>query len=89
MKVGELRALLAEYDQDATVLIAGFETQASVHVAEVDMVTECKSLSQPEDAMLGNRAISVSGDSSVWIGWSKDYRTENFLHAVADPENYS
>ncbi|ATA26775.1 hypothetical protein BIY26_07130 [Brenneria goodwinii] len=89
MKVSELQKLLAACDQDATVLIAGFETTASLFVAEADLVTQCKSVPQPESSMSGNRSISLDGDSSIWIGWSKDYRTESFLDAIKNPEKYS
>ncbi|ENH3410722.1 MAG TPA: hypothetical protein VGI71_04020 [Scandinavium sp.] len=88
MKVKELQAMLAGYDPDATVLISGFETTASLWVAEADTVTNCASVLQPETPMLGNRKLSSDGDASVWIGWRNDYRTDTFLHALATPEDY-
>ncbi|MBA0211890.1 hypothetical protein [Pectobacterium brasiliense] len=88
MKVRELQALLAKYDPDTTVLIAGFETTASLYVAEADLVIPCSSVSKSECAMSGNRNISVEGEPSIWIGWNNDYRTEIFLDAVVNPEKY-
>ncbi|HHH1744447.1 TPA: hypothetical protein ACPY9J_004081 [Yersinia enterocolitica] len=86
MKIRELQEILANYDPEATVLVAGFETTASSWVAEVDLVTPCTSVLQKESEMLGNRKLTHIGDPSVWIGWSKDYRTESFLYAVVNPE---
>ncbi|WP_447886160.1 hypothetical protein [Serratia fonticola] len=88
MKVRELQAILAECDPDATVLISGFETTASLWVAEADTVTPCTSVLQPESSTLGNRKLARDGDASVWIGWSNDYRTSSFLDAVVTPEEY-
>ncbi|UVO09334.1 hypothetical protein LW347_04995 [Pectobacterium polonicum] len=88
MKVKELQAILAACDQDSVVLIAGFETTASLYVAEADLVIPCNSVSKSEGAMSGNRNISVEGEPSIWIGWNNDYRTKTFLDAVANPEEY-
>lgn len=30
-----------------------------------------------------------SGAPTVWIGWSKDYRTASFIDAVGNPAEYS
>lgn len=88
MKVKELQAMLAECDPEATVLISGFETTASLWVAEADTVTTCVSVVQTETPTLGNRKLSSEGDASVWIGWRNDYRTNTFLNAVASPEDF-
>lgn len=88
MKVRELQALLTECNPDATVLISGFETTASLWVAEADTVTPCVSVSQPESSTLGNRKLASDGEASVWIGWRNDYRTNSLLDAVANPEEY-
>lgn len=79
MKVKELREMLAQCDQDATVLIAGFETTATALVAEADTIIPCLSSTHPEEPMSGNRILSVNGSASIWIGWSNDYRTESFI----------
>jgi len=79
MKVKQLQALLANEDPDAEVVIAGFETHTSPDVAEADLIIRCKTVPSPEDSMMGNRKLQEDGASSVWIGWSKDYRTEYFL----------
>lgn len=88
MKVSELQALLAKCDPNATVLVAGFETTTTLWVAEADLTIQCKSVPKHEDIFAGNRNISLNGDAAIWIGWSKDYRTESFLDAVSNPESY-
>ncbi|POE07488.1 hypothetical protein BV921_18995 [Pectobacterium odoriferum] len=64
-------------DPERIVLVLGFETVTTMHAAEPDLVIQCKSNLCKEDAILGNRCVSLfgqTGESSVWIGWSKDYR---------------
>ncbi|GKW29447.1 hypothetical protein AB6D34_18430 [Pectobacterium brasiliense] len=89
MKVKELQAYLSECDPESVVLIPGFETVATMQAAEPDLVIQCKSNLCKEDAMLGNRCVSPfgqTGESSVWIGWSKDYRSDYFLYYLKNPE---
>lgn len=89
MKVKELQACLAECDPESLVLISGFETVATMLAAEPDLVIQCKSNPYKEDAMSGNRCVSSfgqTGEPSVWIGWSKDYRSDYFLHYLENPE---
>ncbi|MBA0170455.1 hypothetical protein [Pectobacterium versatile] len=86
MKVKELQKYLAACDPDNIILIAGFETVSTMLVAEPDLVIQCKSVPYKEDAMSGNRCVCSNGDSSVWIGWNNDYRTEHFLDHFAAPE---
>lgn len=66
MKVKELQAILAACDQDSVVLIAGFETTASLYVAEADLVIPCNSVSKsggqcPETATFRLRVSHLSG----------------------------
>ncbi|MGB3251624.1 hypothetical protein [Buttiauxella gaviniae] len=86
MKIKELQEILASCDPDATVLIAGFETTASAFVAEADTVVKCNSTySEEGDHFSGDREVTLTGDNSVWIGWSDDYRTESFLRELPEP----
>lgn len=89
MKVKDLKALIANADDEATVLVAGFETVACNWVAEADLVIECKTVTELENSMLGIRKLVREGESAIWIGWTNDYRTKSFLDAVKDPEEYS
>ncbi|GAB7259009.1 hypothetical protein [Dickeya ananatis] len=86
MKIKELQEELSKYDPDATVLVAGFETTATSLVAEADTIIPCSSVPRADEPMSGNRALSVDGNTSIWIGWSKDYRTESFLYSIAMKE---
>jgi hypothetical protein len=89
MKVKQLAALLANEDPEAEVIVAGFETTASAHAAEADSVLRCKVISCTESSMMGNKKLAADGQSAVWIGWSKDYRTDSFIDAIANPAEYS
>lgn len=83
MKVKDLQALLSVCDPEATVVVDGYESVHSPELAEVDLVSLCKSDEKLEDPVTGNRMLSDSGIPSVWIGWSKDYRTEESLLETA------
>lgn len=83
MKVKELQQKLAECDPEAIVLVAGFETTATLAVAEADAIISCTTEPCSEDSMSGNRVLSSCGNPSIWIGWSKDYRTESFMYAAS------
>ncbi|EPM1694334.1 hypothetical protein L9F31_004252 [Klebsiella pneumoniae] len=82
MKVKDLIALLQNQDQDAEIVIAGFETVCSKMVAQPDMVIPCLSVAATPDCYEGNRQLSTSGEPSVWIGWSGDYRTEGHRNVL-------
>lgn len=90
MKVKELLALLAEKDPEAVVLISGFEVVGTVYVAEADVIADMQTVPVPAhltDTMTGNRqCVSAGGESSVWIGWHDDYRTESFLRDAQHPD---
>lgn len=87
MKVKELQKLLADCDPEATVLISGFETTTTACVAEVDIIELCTSVpAQDVDPMSGDRRVSRSGAQSVWLGWSRDYRTDSFLNILNNPD---
>ncbi|EBG2148453.1 hypothetical protein FIP36_17055 [Salmonella enterica] len=86
MKVKELISKLQVLDPEAVVVVAGFETQSSGYVAEVDAIKECLTTTSKEDCMQGNRILAKNGVGSVWIGWNNDYRTEYFSHAIEDPD---
>ncbi|ENE0538331.1 hypothetical protein ACM4N5_003783 [Escherichia coli] len=88
MKVKELIALLQNQDQEAEIVIAGFETVCSKMVAQADIVTPCQTVSVTSDSFAGNRQLSTSGEPSVWIGWSGDYRTEGHRNVLNNPDYY-
>ena len=83
MKVKDLQTLLSVCDPEATVVVDGYESVLGPELAEVDLVSICRSVEKLEDPVTGNRMLSDSGISSVWIGWSKDYRTEESLLETA------
>ncbi|AIJ10622.1 hypothetical protein HLX14_004067 [Escherichia coli] len=86
MKVKELIEQLKKLDPEAVVVVAGFETQSTGKVAGADIIKECLTTSCSEDNMQGNRILAQNGTSSVWLGWSGDYRTEYFTRAIDDPD---
>lgn len=86
MKVKELIEQLQQLDPEAVVVVAGFETQSTGIVAGADIIRECLTTSRYEDTMQGNRVLANDGTASVWIGWSKDSRTEYFSQAIDDPD---
>lgn len=83
MKVKELLVLLSSCDPEAIVVVDGYEAVQGPELAEVDLVSLCKSVETREEAMTGNREMSDDGIPSVWIGWSKDYRTDESLLETA------
>lgn len=87
MKVKEMIEILRKQDQDAEVVIAGYETMYSIVVAQADLVKTCKTVSCEPVHLEGNRKLSSQGESSVWIGCSEDYRTQAHLEAIDDPES--
>lgn len=89
MKVKDLQAILAAADPEATVAVAGFETTASTWLAEVDVVVPCTTNACPEVPMTGNLKLKSEGTPTIWIGWSKDYRTDSFQAAVANPDDWA
>jgi hypothetical protein len=88
MKAKDLIAILAK-DPEATVVVAGFETVATNKVAELDTVLPCTTVEATEYNFEGNRKLKRDGERTLWLGWSKDYRTKSFLGAVAEPEEFS
>ena len=86
MNVKELIAKLQNLDPEAIVVVAGFETQSTGRVAEPDIIKECLTVLTNEDPMEGNRILASDGESSVWIGWGRDYRTEYLISAIDDPD---
>ncbi len=90
MKVKELIAKLSELNPEDIVLISGYETMGGVYVAEADMLVPMQTvqITDSVDTLLGNRkSVASQGESSVWIGWKDDYRTELFLEDALNPED--
>jgi len=86
MKVNELIAQLQLLDPNAIVIVAGFETQCTVLVAEADTIIECVTVPVRADSMSGDRSLAKEGTPSIWLGWGDDYRTEFFANAIAEPD---
>lgn len=89
MKVKELIDQLQKLDPEAVVVVAGFETQSTGRVAETDLIMQCHTIATSPNVMEGNRNVARDGVSSVWLGWSNDYRTECFINAVNDPDEFA
>lgn len=87
--IERLQAIREQVGGSAKVAVAGFETDASNWIAEADMVILCEAEVCSADSMLGNLKLKKPGSPTVWLGWSKDYRTRSFLDAAANPDEYS
>lgn len=86
MKVKELIVQLQLLDPNAVVIVAGFETQSTVLVAEADTIIECVTEPVLAGSMAGDRSLAKEGSPSVWLGWGDDYRTEFFVNSIAEPD---
>lgn len=74
MNIKTLIAHLKTFDQDALVVIQGYENNRSNEVAEVDVIAPCNTVERKWHPLYGDRELAVNGAPSVLLAWSKDFR---------------
>ncbi|MFJ7794685.1 hypothetical protein [Pseudomonas sp. NPDC096950] len=87
--IERLQAIREQVGGKTKIAVAGFETHTTNWLAEADMLVVCQTDPRPGNStMEGNLSLTKSGQPTVWLGWSQDYRSECFLRAVEDPDEF-